>query len=69
MNKIATEAKAFGSFLTACRAELRKITWPRRPELIESTWVVAALLGLLSTFVFLSDVVLETVIKFVTGAK
>ncbi len=69
MSKIAEETKAFGKFLTDCRAEVRKITWPKRKELVGSTWIVAALLGLLSAFVFVSDTVLQFILGLATGTK
>ena len=69
MSKIAEEFKALGSFFHECRAEFHKITWPKRKELVESTWVVAAVVGLLSLFVFVSDQLLSFVLKFATGSN
>ena len=55
MSKIADELKSFGNFLRECRAEMGKITWPPRKQLVESTWVVAALILALSLFVLVCD--------------
>ena len=59
MSKIADELKSFGNFLRECRAEMGKITWPPRRQLVESTWVVGALILMLSVFVFVCDRVLR----------
>ena len=59
MSKIADEFKSFGNFLRECRAEVGKITWPPRKQLVESTWVVGALILMLSVFVFVCDRVLR----------
>lgn len=59
MSKIADELKSFGNFLRECRAEMGKITWPPRKQLVESTWVVGALILMLSVFVFVCDRVLR----------
>ena len=58
MSKAAESVKAFGNFLRECNAEIRKISWPGRRELMGSVWVVAGLIFLLSAFVFLCDFVL-----------
>ena len=63
---MSTGIRSFGKFLSDCRTELNKITWPRRKELIESTWVVAALIGLMSVFLFLSDFILVSAIGWLT---
>lgn len=68
MSKIADEFKSFGNFLRECRAEVGKITWPPRKQLVESTWVVAALILALSLFVLVCDRVLGWAVKAVTGA-
>jgi len=69
MNKIGDNAKALGGFLKDCRTEFGKITWPKRKELIESTWVVAAVILLLSLFVFVCDQVLTELLKLAMGAR
>ena len=58
MSKVADAFKSFGEFLRECGAEIRKISWPNRQQLIGSVWVVGSLILLLSLFVFLSDAVL-----------
>ena len=67
MSKIADELKSFGNFLRECRAEMGKITWPPRKQLVESTWVVAALILALSVFVLVCDRVLVWVVSHLTS--
>lgn len=59
MSKISEQAKGIGGFLRDCRVEFSKITWPKRKELVESTWVVAAMLLLVSLFILVCDQVLR----------
>ena len=58
MSKAAESVKAFGNFLRECNAEIRKISWPNRQQLIGSVWVVGSLILLLSFYVVLCDTVL-----------
>ena len=58
MSKAAESVKAFGNFLRECNAEIRKISWPNRQQLVGSVWVVGSLILLLSFYVFLCDTVL-----------
>ena len=67
MSKIADELKSFGNFLRECRAEMGKITWPPRRQLVESTWVVAALILALSVFVLVCDRALAWVVTHLTS--
>ena len=59
-------AKA-GGFIRDCRTECGKITWPQRKELMDSTWVVGAMILLLSVFVFVCDQVLLALLCWVVG--
>ena len=67
MSKIAEEFNSFGNFLRECRAEVGKITWPPRKQLVESTWVVGALILMLSLFVLVCDRVLVWAVALLTG--
>ena len=66
MSKIADEFRSFGSFLRDCRAEVGKITWPSRKQLVDSVWVVGALILALSLFVLASDRVLAWIVTALT---
>ena len=57
MSKVADAFKSFGEFLRECGAEIRKISWPNRQQLIGSVWVVGSLILLLSLYVFACDFV------------
>ncbi len=63
MSKVSESLKSFGNFMRECRAEVGKISWPGRHELVGSVWVVAALILLLSSFVFVCDTVLAKVVE------
>ncbi|MBQ6103606.1 MAG: preprotein translocase subunit SecE [Kiritimatiellae bacterium] len=58
MSKVADAVKSFGEFLRECGAEIRKISWPNRQQLVGSVWVVGSLILLLSLYVFVCDTVL-----------
>lgn len=55
MSMIVEGVKSLGEFFRECRSEFDKIAWPKRKELVESTWVVSAVILLLSLFVFICD--------------
>jgi preprotein translocase subunit SecE len=44
-------------------SEVKKCTWPTKDELIETTIVVIVGVMILSAFVYVSDVIMQTVIK------
>lgn len=46
-----------GKFLREARAELRKVHWPNRKELVAYTVVVLAITVIVAGFVFLADVI------------
>ena len=53
-----------GKFLSQVKAELKKVSWPSREEIISSTIVVLVSSLLLAVFIGLCDVVLSRVINF-----
>ena len=56
MNKIA-------NFFREVRAELQKVTWPTREELMGSTGVVLMTMLILSTFIGVADFTLSYLLK------
>ena len=50
-------------FLSEVRAEMQKVTWSTREELIGSTAVVLMTMVILSTFIGISDLVLSNTLK------
>jgi len=62
-----------GSYLNEVRVEFKKISWPTRPELIESSYVVITFIVILAVVVLCYDKVIEYVLELVhslgRGAK
>ena len=51
-------------FLSEARFELRKVVWPTRQEAMRTTWVVIAVVILLSLILAFFDVVVQAVVKW-----
>ena len=49
-------------FLSAVREELRKVTWPNRPELVKATRMIIVLSILLGFMIGLMDYVLQLIL-------
>ena len=66
--ELAGEARGPGflarssSFLTAVRAELRKVTWPTREELQKATRMIVILSVVLGVAIGIMDVVLQKIL-------
>jgi preprotein translocase subunit SecE len=45
----------FKNFLKEVRVEARKVAWPTREELFESTWVVLFTCLIITVFIFIVD--------------
>jgi len=54
-------------FLSETRTELKKVTWPTREELKESTKVVVVSTFIVTVFVGVVDQVLNRIIRLVFG--
>lgn len=54
-------------FLSETRTELKKVTWPTRQELRESTWVVIISTFLVTIFIGVVDQILSRIIRLVFG--
>jgi preprotein translocase subunit SecE len=52
------------SFLQECRAELQKVQWPAREEVVNSTIIVLITVMVFSIFLFVSDSILVKTLKF-----
>jgi preprotein translocase subunit SecE len=55
------------AYLTDTRSELKKVTWPSRQELRESTQVVIVSTLIVTVFVGVVDQILSRIIKLVFG--
>jgi preprotein translocase SecE subunit len=64
-NKLTGWFHRTGGFLTAVRDELRKVTWPTRPELMKATRMIIVLSILLGLTIGLMDYLLQLIL--VTG--
>ena len=51
-------------FLSEARFELRKVVWPTRQEAMRTTWVVIAVVILLSLILAFFDVVVQAAVKW-----
>jgi preprotein translocase subunit SecE len=65
MKKIVELIGALKQFLGEVKTELKKCTWPTRPELLGSTMVVVISVLILGAFVGLSDSVLMGILRAV----
>jgi preprotein translocase subunit SecE len=54
-------------YLAETRTELKKVTWPSRQDLIDSTRVVIIATLIMTVFIGLVDQVLSRIIKLVFG--
>jgi len=54
-------------FLSEARFELRKVVWPTRQEAMRTTWVVVAVVILMSLILALFDVIIQWLVKLVLG--
>lgn len=54
-------------YLREVRAELRKVQWPNRKELITYTNVTLLTVAVVAVFIFLIDLVFSGVLNVITG--
>jgi preprotein translocase subunit SecE len=54
-------------FLSETRAELRKVTWPTRDELIESTKIVIIATVVVTIFIGIIDQILTLIVRRLLG--
>jgi len=55
--------KRFGNFLSDVRAELKKVTWPSKNEVVSTTIVVIAATIFFGFYLFFMDVIFSWVIS------
>ncbi|MBR9835589.1 MAG: preprotein translocase subunit SecE [Alphaproteobacteria bacterium] len=55
------------TFFRQVEAEGRKVTWTTTQETIQATIMVVVMSVLVALFLFLSDLVIANVIRFITG--
>lgn len=54
-------------FFSDVNKEMRKVTWPKRDELKDSTVVVLVISGLIAAFVFAADFLIGKLIHAILG--
>ena len=47
--------KKLMQFLTESRAELKKVVWPKKDEVVKSTWIVVIFMAAVAAFLFGAD--------------
>ncbi len=52
-----------GTFIGQVRGEMRKVAWPSRPELLNSTIIVLVTTLMLAVFIGLCDVVISRIVN------
>ena len=60
-------ASKFFSFFTETKQELSRVNWPSRDELVQSTWLVIVVTGILAVFIGAVDFVLAYLVRIVLG--
>lgn len=60
-----TTYERFTTFVKDVRAESKKVTWPTREELYESTMVVIVTVAIISAFIFVVDQGMQTLVRLV----
>lgn len=65
MSKLAAAINGTRTFFTEVQVELKKCSWPTRPELLESTVVVVVAVLILAAVVGVSDLVLNMLLQAV----
>jgi len=55
------------NFLEEVKTELGKVTWPTRKETLATTWVVVAIVLLISIYLGVCDYVLTRAMRFILG--
>ncbi len=54
-------------FLREVRLELKKVTWPSRPEVVGTTGVVLVIVFIFSVFLYLADLLFGRIITRIFG--
>jgi preprotein translocase subunit SecE len=65
MNSVKQIIRRLGTFLGEVAVEFRRIAWPARQELIESTVVVISFIVLLAVVVLACDQAIQYVLKMI----
>jgi len=50
------------SYIEEVRAEMRRVTWPRRKEVLATTWVVIAATFMFAAYFFVVDNIVNSIV-------
>ncbi len=67
VEKKARPKVAFGKYFRETRAEMKKVTWPTRKELIQHTGVVLSSIVLIGSFIWVADFFMGEIVTRVLG--
>ena len=56
--------KKIAKFLDDVKAEMSKVSWPTREELINSTMIVAVVSIIFTIYIFFADYILSQIMRF-----
>lgn len=65
--RLKSERTSPADFVREVRGELKKVSWPARPEVIRYSIIVLIALVLFTLFVFALDFVFEQLFRFITA--
>jgi len=60
-----SQMQRLNNFLKEVRVEARKVTWPTREELVESTTVVLVTVAIISVFIFVVDQIVGRLVTLI----
>ncbi len=66
-NFLARAFRAVVQFVVEVKAELLKVAWPTRQEIVSSTWVVIVTVMLVSVWIFAADTLSNLVMGALIG--
>ena len=59
--------RALWQFISDSRMEVRKVVWPTRQETLQTTLVVVVMVLILGIVLWLFDMILMSILRFLTG--
>jgi len=65
MSDIKSAVQRLGSYLGEVGVEFKKVSWPDRQELVDSTYVVIAFIVILAVTVMCCDKVIQFVLQLI----
>jgi len=60
-----SKVQEWRDFLEECYAELQKVTWPDRTQVMNATWVIIIFVFLVSGTIWLMDISVRNIVRFI----